>query len=126
MARSLHSHPAVPHARVSSTAGPSGRRPAGLSLLISLRPGQWTKNLLVFAGLLFAKKLFDVTPMGGTVVIEQIFGLPGIGWMILNGIFQRDYPTVQGGVLFVALAFVLINLMVDLLYAYLDPRIRYA
>jgi peptide/nickel transport system permease protein len=45
--------------------------------------------------------------------------------MILNGIHQRDYPVVQGGVLFVAVAFVLVNLAVDVLYAWLDPRIRY-
>jgi peptide/nickel transport system permease protein len=63
--------------------------------------------------------------LGGAVVIELIFGLPGIGWMILNGIYQRDYPLVQGGVLFVAVVFVLVNLLVDLTYAYLDPRIRY-
>ncbi len=63
--------------------------------------------------------------LGGAVVIEQIFGLPGIGWMILTAINQRDYPVVQGGVLFVAVAFVLINLLVDLLYVYIDPRIRY-
>jgi peptide/nickel transport system permease protein len=63
--------------------------------------------------------------LGGAVVIEQIFGLPGIGWMILNGIYQRDYPVVQGGVLFLALVFVLINLAVDMIYAYTDPRIRY-
>ena len=63
--------------------------------------------------------------LGGAVVIETIYGLPGIGWMILNGIYQRDYPVVQGGVLFVAVAFVLINLVVDLGYACLDPRIRY-
>ncbi|MGH2373204.1 MAG: ABC transporter permease [bacterium] len=63
--------------------------------------------------------------LGGAVVIEQIFGMPGIGWMILNGIYQRDYPVVQGGVLFVAVVFVLVNLLVDLVYAYLDPRIRY-
>jgi peptide/nickel transport system permease protein len=63
--------------------------------------------------------------LGGAVVVELIFGLPGIGWMILNGIYQRDYPVVQGGVLFVAVAFVLVNLLVDLLYAGLDPRIRY-
>ncbi|MBI1299727.1 ABC transporter permease subunit [bacterium] len=63
--------------------------------------------------------------LGGAVVIEQIFGLPGVGWMILNGIYQRDYPVVQGGVLFLALVFVLINLLVDMLYAYADPRIRY-
>ena len=63
--------------------------------------------------------------LGGAVVVELIFGLPGIGWMILNGIYQRDYPLVQGGVLFVAVVFVLVNLLVDVTYAYLDPRIRY-
>ena len=63
--------------------------------------------------------------LGGAVVVEQIYGLPGIGWMILNGIYQRDYTLVQGGVLFVAVTFVLINLLVDVLYAYIDPRIRY-
>ncbi len=63
--------------------------------------------------------------LGGAVVIEQIFGMPGIGWMILNGIYQRDYPVVQAGVLFVAVVFVLVNLLVDLVYAVLDPRIRY-
>lgn len=63
--------------------------------------------------------------LGGAVVIEQIFGLPGIGWLILNGIYQRDYPVVQGAVLFVAVTFVLVNLLVDVVYAYLDPRIRY-
>lgn len=63
--------------------------------------------------------------LGGAVVVEQIFGLPGVGWMILNGIYQRDYTVVQGGVLFVAVIFVLVNLLVDILYAYVDPRIRY-
>jgi peptide/nickel transport system permease protein len=64
--------------------------------------------------------------LGGAVVIEQIFGLPGIGWLILNAINQRDYPVVQGGVLFVAVGFVLVNLLVDLLYSYVNPRIRYS
>jgi peptide/nickel transport system permease protein len=63
--------------------------------------------------------------LGGAVVIEQIFGLPGIGLMILDGIYQRDYPVVQGAVLFVAVVFVVVNLLVDLTYAFLDPRIRY-
>jgi peptide/nickel transport system permease protein len=63
--------------------------------------------------------------LGGAVVIEQIFGLPGVGWLILNAIYQRDYPVVQGGVFFVAIVFVLVNLIVDLIYAYVDPRIRY-
>ena len=66
------------------------------------------------------------TLLGGVVVIEQLFGLPGLGWMLLNGIYQRDYPVVQGTVLFFALVFALTNLLVDLTYAQLDPRIRYA
>jgi peptide/nickel transport system permease protein len=64
--------------------------------------------------------------LGGAVIIEQIFGLPGIGWLILNAITQRDYPVVQGGVLFVALGCILVNLLVDLFYAFVNPRIRYS
>jgi peptide/nickel transport system permease protein len=63
--------------------------------------------------------------LGGVVITEQIFGLPGLGWTLLNGVYQRDYPVVQGAVMFFAVTFVLINLAVDLLYTYLDPRIRY-
>jgi peptide/nickel transport system permease protein len=65
------------------------------------------------------------TLFGSTVVIEQVFGLPGMGWTFVNGIYQRDYPVVQGAVLMLAFTFVLVNLLVDLTYAYLDPRIRY-
>lgn len=64
--------------------------------------------------------------LGGSVVVEQIFGLPGLGSMILTAINQRDYPVVQGGVLVIAVMFVLINIVVDLLYAVTDPRIRYS
>lgn len=64
--------------------------------------------------------------MGGSIIIEQIFGLPGIGWYLLQGIFNRDYPIVQVTALFLAAIFVVINLLVDLTYAFLDPRIRYA
>lgn len=63
--------------------------------------------------------------LGGTVVIEEIFALPGMGRLALQAIFQRDYPVVQGVVLIIALLFVLTNLVVDLLYAWIDPRIRY-
>jgi len=63
--------------------------------------------------------------LGGSVVVEQIFGLPGLGFMLLNAIYQRDYPVVQGAVVFVALFFILVNLVVDLVYGVLDPRIRY-
>ena len=64
--------------------------------------------------------------LGGSVVVEQIFGLPGLGFMLLNAIYQRDYPVVQGTVVFVALFFILVNLAVDLVYGALDPRVRYA
>ncbi|OFX35550.1 MAG: glutathione ABC transporter permease GsiC [Armatimonadetes bacterium RBG_16_67_12] len=65
------------------------------------------------------------TLLGGTVIIEQIFSLPGIGRYALEGINLRDYPVVQGAVLAIALAFVLVNLFVDLCYGFIDPRIRY-
>jgi peptide/nickel transport system permease protein len=63
--------------------------------------------------------------LGGVVVTEEVFTLPGVGRLILWGVFQRDYPVVQGTVLFVSLLFMLSNLVVDLIYAYVDPRIRY-
>ena len=63
--------------------------------------------------------------MGGTVVIEQIFSIPGLGQYTLTGINQRDYPVVQGCVLFIAVLYVVINLLVDILYTYIDPRISY-
>lgn len=63
--------------------------------------------------------------LGGAVVVEQIFSLPGLGLMTLTGINNRDYPVVQGCVLFIAFVYVLINLVIDLLYAYIDPRISY-
>lgn len=62
--------------------------------------------------------------LGGVVVIEKIFGLPGIGRLLVDAIVQRDYPVVQGCLLFVAFVFVVVNLIVDLLYAVLDPRVR--
>jgi peptide/nickel transport system permease protein len=63
--------------------------------------------------------------LGGTVIIEEIFALPGMGRLALQAIFQRDYPVVQGVVLVIALLFVTTNLVVDMLYAWIDPRIRY-
>ena len=63
--------------------------------------------------------------LGGVVVTEEVFTLPGIGRLILWAVFQRDYPLVQGTILFVSLLFMLSNLVVDLIYAYVDPRIRY-
>jgi len=62
--------------------------------------------------------------LGGAVVVEEIFSIPGVGRMLLAAIVQRDYALVQGGVLAIAVLFVLVNIVVDLLYGYLDPRIR--
>jgi peptide/nickel transport system permease protein len=64
--------------------------------------------------------------MGGAVITEAIFDYPGLGRMLLQAILTRDYTVVQGTILFVVVAFVLINLATDLLYALLDPRIRYS
>ena len=63
--------------------------------------------------------------LGGAVLTETVFAWPGVGTLMVQGILARDFPLVQGCVLVVALSFVLINLVVDLLYAWLDPRIRY-
>lgn len=63
--------------------------------------------------------------LGGTVIIEQVFEWPGIGLLILSAINQRDYGIVQGVVLFAALTFILVNLLVDVIYVYIDPRIEY-
>nr|WP_286193397.1 ABC transporter permease [Boseongicola sp. H5] len=63
--------------------------------------------------------------LGGAVIVEQIFALPGLGRVVLDAILQRDYALVQGVVLFIAFNFMLVNLLVDLAYAALDPRIRY-
>ena len=64
--------------------------------------------------------------LGGTVVVEEVFTLPGVGRLVLWSIYQRDYPVTQSTILFIAILFMVINLAVDLLYRYLDPRIRYA
>ena len=63
--------------------------------------------------------------LGGAVLTETVFAWPGVGTLMVQGILARDFPLVQGCVLVVALSFVVINLVVDLLYAWLDPRIRY-
>ncbi len=62
--------------------------------------------------------------MGGAVLTESIFAIPGLGSLIVNSIKARDYPVVQGGVLFIAFVFGFVNLFVDILYAFCDPRIK--
>jgi peptide/nickel transport system permease protein len=63
--------------------------------------------------------------LSGSVVIETVFAFPGIGRLMANAILTRDYPVIQGGLLVTAAAFVLLNLLVDVLYCWIDPRIRY-
>jgi peptide/nickel transport system permease protein len=63
--------------------------------------------------------------VGGAVITEYIFALPGVGRLVVDSIFSRDYPLVQGVILLIAIGFVLSNLVVDIVYGWLDPRIRY-
>ena len=63
--------------------------------------------------------------IGGAVVTEIVFNIPGLGRLVISAILRRDYPVVQGVVLVIAAAYVLINVAVDVLYAFIDPRIRY-
>ena len=62
--------------------------------------------------------------LGGAVVIEQVFSLPGVGRLVIGAVLSRDFPVIQGTLLFVALIYLLVNLVVDILYAVVDPRVR--
>ena len=63
--------------------------------------------------------------LGGTVILEQIWGLPGMGQLMLTAIKQRDYPVIQGVILFTGILVMLVNLLVDISYGWLNPRIHY-
>jgi len=65
------------------------------------------------------------TLIGGAVITEYVFGLPGVGRLVVDAVFARDYPLVQGVVLLIAFGFIVSNLVVDITYGWLDPRIRY-
>ena len=73
---------------------------------------------ITFFGLQFGALL------GGAVIIEQVFSWPGVGRMLIHAISQRDFPVIQGTVFFLAILMVLINFIVDIIYGFLDPRIR--
>jgi peptide/nickel transport system permease protein len=64
--------------------------------------------------------------LGGTVVLESLFSLPGLGTLLLSAVITKDFPELQGLVLFFALAIIIINLLVDLSYVIFDPRVRYS
>jgi peptide/nickel transport system permease protein len=63
--------------------------------------------------------------VGGAVIMEQMFAIPGLGRLMIDALFDRDYPIISGINLFFAVAVMVINLLVDVLYAYLDPRVQY-
>jgi ABC-type dipeptide/oligopeptide/nickel transport system permease component len=81
------------------------------------------KNSLVPVVTIVALELGTI--LGGAVITETIFSWPGVGRLMVDSISERDFPVVQAGVFVIAVVFVAINLVVDVLYAYLDPRIRY-
>ncbi len=94
-----------------------GLKPSRILLVHALKPSSLT--LVTVTGINIGRLI------GGTVIVESIFALPGIGRLLLGAIFTRDLIILQGVVLIVALGYVLINFVVDLLYAVLDPRIRH-
>ena len=75
--------------------------------------------ILTVVGLTFAAL------MGGAVVTETVFSLPGVGQLVVSSVLRRDYPVIQGVILMVATVYVIINLVVDLLYFLVDPRVKY-
>lgn len=81
------------------------------------------KNAMIPVITIFGTQLSRL--LGGTLIMEILFNLPGMGRFMYEGILQRDYPVVQGGVLFIAFVMVSMNLIVDITYAWFDPRIRY-
>jgi ABC-type dipeptide/oligopeptide/nickel transport system permease component len=64
--------------------------------------------------------------LSGAILTETVFAWPGVGTWLSEAIFNRDYPVLQGGILFLAIVFVLVNLVVDLTYGIINPRIRYS
>jgi peptide/nickel transport system permease protein len=64
--------------------------------------------------------------MSGVVITESVFNIPGVGRLVVDAISRRDYPIIQGVMIIFAAVYVLINLVIDILYAYIDPRIRIA
>jgi peptide/nickel transport system permease protein len=94
-----------------------GLRSARILLVHALKPSSLT--LVAVAGINIGRLI------GGALIVETIFALPGIGRLLVGAIYARDFIILQGVVLFVATGFVLVNFVVDMLYAVLDPRIRH-
>ena len=94
-----------------------GLRPSRILLVHALKPSSLT--LVTVTGINIGRLI------GGALIIETIFALPGIGRLLVGAIYARDFIILQGAVLFVAVGFVIVNFIVDMLYAVLDPRIRH-
>jgi peptide/nickel transport system permease protein len=95
-----------------------GLKPRRILLVHALKPSSLT--LVTVAGINIGRLI------GGAVIVESVFALPGIGRLLIGAIYTRDFMILQGVVLFVAAGFVIVNFLVDMLYAVLDPRIRHA
>jgi len=93
-----------------------GMTPRHIMTREALRPSSF--SLITLAGVSLGRLI------GGTVIVEQLFGLPGVGAVVVAAAGKKDYPLVQGGVLIIACAYVVINVLIDISYAILDPRIR--
>jgi peptide/nickel transport system permease protein len=93
-----------------------GMTPRHIMTREALRPSSF--SLITLAGVSLGRLI------GGTVIVELLFGLPGVGAVVVAAAGKKDYPLVQGGVLIIACAYVLINVIIDISYAVLDPRIR--
>ena len=100
------------------TARSKGLRPTAVTYRHALRNAMI--NIITVIGVVTAVLL------SGSVVVETVFSIPGIGRLMIDGVQRRDYPVVQGVILFIAGLNVVVNLLVDLSYALLDPRVRYA
>jgi peptide/nickel transport system permease protein len=96
-------------------------RAKGLSESVVIR-GHVLKNALIPVVTVVGLQLG--TLIGGAVITEYVFALPGVGRLVVDAVFARDYPLVQGVILLIALGFIVTNLAVDLLYGWIDPRIR--
>ena len=97
-------------------------RAKGLSeAVVNIRHGLRNASIpiITVVGLVFAALV------GGAVVTETVFAIPGLGRLLVDGVVRRDFPIVQAMLMVVAVAYVFVNLLVDITYAYLDPRIRY-
>jgi peptide/nickel transport system permease protein len=94
-----------------------GLKPSRILFVHALKPSSLT--LVTVTGINIGRLI------GGAVIVEQVFALPGIGRLIVGAIYTRDLVILQGAVLLVAVGFVAVNVIVDMLYAVLDPRIRH-